>query len=44
MGIAKPTPAFDREYPSVAIAVLIPTKFPFRSTSAPPEFPGFTGA
>ena len=23
---------------------MIPTKFPFKSTSAPPEFPGFTGA
>ena len=37
-------PAFDLEYPSVAIAVFIPTNSPSRFSRAPPEFPGFIAA
>ena len=42
--MANPTPAFERDIPSVAIAVFIPTKLPFKSNSAPPEFPGLIAA
>ena len=37
-GIAKPIP-IEPEAPGAIIAVFIPTTFPFKSKSGPPEFP-----
>ena len=42
IGIAKPTPEFDRL--EVAMAELIPITLPSRSTSGPPELPGLIAA
>ncbi len=43
-GMAKPTPMLPSPWPEVAIAVLMPTTWPARLTSAPPELPGLIAA